>query len=238
MAASTTHSEIVASDPQGVQTRSENLQRPSGVPVGSKSDCKKRDGREDLTLPHALSCKSTSERFQRHDALTEDIFRWLRRKRIHVTKEYYISEKGNERMDLWARVEGVLMWCDVTVTDPACPSVVAEAAKEAGVAVKRAEQKKRSNYREQADEADAMLIPLAFETTGRRGESLESFLRDMQAAAPEGPNLNWLKTQLSVTMMKFNAAMMREAGKRAAGVRPERRRMARQRPHWLQVHVA
>jgi hypothetical protein len=205
--------------------------RPAGVPIGSKCECKKGEGREDLDLSHALSCKSTSERFMRHDALVEDIYRWLRRKGIHVVKEYYVSNDGNERLDLWVRVEGELMWCDVIVTDPACPSIVAAAAKKAGAAVEKAESSKRSRYRALAEEAEATLIPLAFETTGRRGESLENFLKEMQAASPEGQTLGWLKNQLAITLTKFNVALTRAAGRKAAGVRPGRRRLARQRPH-------
>lgn len=90
----------------------------------------------------------------RHDALVEDIYRWLRRKGIYV-----VSNDENERLDLWVRVEGELIWCDVIVTDPACPSILAAAAKEAGAAVEKAESSKRSAT-VSSQRAEATLIPL------------------------------------------------------------------------------
>ena len=78
----------------------------------------------------------------------------------------------------------------------------------------------------------AEIVPLAFETTGFRGASLEKFLRDMEASSSEGPTRHSLLTQLSVTMQKMNVAMVRMAGKQAVGVRSFKRRFAH-RPHWL-----
>ena len=79
---------------------------------------------------------------------------------------------------------------------------------------------------------EAKVVPLAFETSGLRGTGVDDFLRDMASVSVEGPSLNSLLSQLSVTMMKFNVAMVREAGKHAVGVRQSKRRFAR-RPHWM-----
>ena len=136
------------------------------------------------------------------------------------------------RIDIWTRVDGVVKWCDVTVTDPCNDSVVAEAAKSAGAAVRNAESKKRSSWKDLATIAGADVVPLAFETTGLRGESLEKFLRDMELGSEEGPTRFSLLTQLSVTMQKFNVSMVRNAGRLAVGVRLLKRRLA-SKPHWL-----
>ena len=62
------------------------------------------------------------------------------------------------------------------------------------------------------------MIPLAFETTGRRGEELEEFLRQLEEAST-GQSLASLYLQLSVTMAKMNVALVREAVRNATGVR-------------------
>ena len=101
---------------------------------------------QDLTLTHALSCRRLRARFTRHDALVTDIHEWLRRRRIHTRKEEYVSDTGQDRIDIWVRVDGVVRWCDVTVTDPSGRSIVAKAAVEAGAAARRAEGQKHSAW--------------------------------------------------------------------------------------------
>jgi hypothetical protein len=144
-----------------------------------------------------------------------------------------VSQNGNDRVDLWLRVDGDIIWCDLTVTDPCCPSIVDAAAESQGAAVRIAESKKRSQWGPLADEMGAKVVPLAFETSGLRGGAVDDFFRDMAGSSAVGPSLLSLVNQLSVTMMKFNVAMVREAGKHATGVRPSKRRFARRRPHWL-----
>lgn len=69
---------------------------------------------------------------------------------------------------------------------------------------------------------------MAFETTGRRGQALEEFLREMEAASmtSEGPSRIELLDQLSVTLQKCNVAMVHEAAKKAFDVRIAKRRFA------------
>jgi hypothetical protein len=179
----------------------------------------------ELTLAHALSCRHLRGRFLRHDALVEDVFQWLRRRRIHSVKETYVSDKGEDRVDIWVRADSTVMWCDVTVTDPSCKSIVAAAAKNVGAAAKRADGQKRSAWRDLAEAENADVVPLVFETSGRRGTALEKFLREMERASEDdGPSKRELLDQLSITVQKFNVAMIREAGQKAMGVRKGKRR--------------
>src|SRR5690348_14112755 len=113
---------------------------------------------------------------------------------------------------------GLTSMCELMVlsngaTDPSNDSVVVDAAKAAGVAARKAERKKRSKWKDLAAKEGAEIVPLAFETTGFRGESLEKFLREMEASSSEGPTRQSLLTQLSVTMQKMNVAMVRQANK-------------------------
>ena len=66
---------------------------------------------------------------------------------------------GSQRVDIWVRNEGVVHWCDVTVSEPACPSFVERAAGEAGVAVRAAESRKKSKWKDLAAEAGAQVDP-------------------------------------------------------------------------------
>jgi len=203
--------------------------RPLPLPIGTQCKCKKKDGgTKELSLAHALSCPLLSERFRRDYAFVDDIHRWLRKRRVHVEKEMYVSDEGDERIDLWVWADSVVKWCDVTVTDPSRESVMNAAAKSAGAAVRLAESKKRSKWRDLAAAAGAEVVPLAFETTGHRGESLDKFLREMEAGSSEGPSRASLLNQLSVTMQKRNVAMVKQATQQAMGVRLCKRRLAQQ----------
>ena len=142
-----------------------------------------------------------------------------------MAKEVLVSE-GFERADLWVRSDGKVYWLDATVTECCCPSYVDRAAREAGSAVAGAEAKKMAQWAALAERLGAEVVPLAMETTGRRGSALETFMRKMAAASSfgSGARLDSLWVQLSVTMVKFNVAMVREALRFATGVRALRAR--------------
>jgi len=196
---------------------------PSGLPASARCKCGHSATIPDpqTNLPHMLSCKSLGWRITRHNALVDDIHRWMRDRRVHVEKEFIIAD-GEGRIDLWVRSEGVVYWCDVVVTEPGCHSnifnIVARASREAGEAGRAAEAGKVDKYKPLADRDGATVIPLAFETTGRRGEELEKFLRQLEDAST-GQSLASLYLQLSVTTAKMNVAVMREAVRNATGVR-------------------
>ena len=133
-------------------------------------------------------------------------------------------------MDIYVRTDSTVKWLDVTVTDPAGDSIVAQAATEAGAAAKRAEGQKRSKYKKLAERLDATIVPLAFETSGFRGPAADKFFREVQAASAAGPDRLELFEQLTVTLQKMNVEMCREAGRKAMGIRESRRRFVHSRP--------
>jgi hypothetical protein len=187
---------------------------PTGLPAGSKCKCG-----EMLSLPHVLSCNHLGWRIGRHDAVVADIYSWLRARKVQVQKELMVNARGDDRVDIWVRSDAVVYWCDVVVTEPACPAIVEEAKESAGAAVRAAEAKKQSSWASLASEAGVKVVPLAFETSGLRGESVQQFLKQMESASSEGPALASLWSQLSVTIAKMNVALVREAVKKAVGVR-------------------
>jgi hypothetical protein len=179
--------------------------------------------RSPLTLTHVLgSCKHLRAKFVRHDALVDDVFQWLRRRRVHAVKEYYPAPDA--RVDIYVRMGGTVKWLDVTVTDPAGGSILDKAAVESGAAAKRAEGQKKSSYKKLADKLDALIVPIVFETSGYRGPTAEKFFREAQGSSSQGPDRRELFDQLTVTLQKLNVEMCREAARKAMGVHQTRRR--------------
>jgi hypothetical protein len=179
---------------------------PSGLPAGYRCKC----GSDDMSLSQVLSCRNLRNRFARHDALVDDIFQWLRRRKIHARKEVLGLCDGNNRIDLWVRNDCVTYWGDVTVADPGCPSYLPNSAERPGVAVSRAEVGKLSKWSKLAP-SDVTVQPLALETTGRIGEQLAKFLRTMEQGSGGGPSRSSLLLQLSMTCIRFNVECIREA---------------------------
>jgi len=70
---------------------------------------------KELSVPHALSCVRSKVRFWRHDALVDDTHVWLRRRRIHASKEVHVSDTGEDRIDIWVRADSRVRWIDFSV---------------------------------------------------------------------------------------------------------------------------
>ena len=84
------------------------------------------------------------------------------------------------------------------------------------------EQQKISKWEDLAREHHVPFTPIAFETSGRRGQMADTFLRQLarvSRSVPTAPSLDSLWLQLSVTMAKNNVLLLREAVRAASGVR-------------------
>ena len=179
-----------------------------------------------------LSCRFFAKRFTRHNSLEDDVHLWLCRRGIQAEKEVIVGD-GQQRMDIWVRSQGKVYWADVTVTEPGCPSLVARASHEAGVAVAEKEQQKLSKWAGLAREHHVPVTAIAFETSGRRGKMADTFLRHMarvSRSSSTAPSLDSLWLQLSVTMAKNNVLLLREAVRAATGVGSARSRVGYGRP--------
>ena len=164
-------------------------------------------------ISHALSCKNLRARIARHNALVEDTFQWLSRRKVHVRKEVTGVVPGTaHRVDLVVRADGVVHWCDAVVTDPGNPSVVLGAAGKQGFAVDKAEQYKISKWKKLAP-VGVQVVPLAMESTGLIGPEMSKFLERMvkKSRGSKGPRLGSLLMQLSVTCVRYGGEMVREA---------------------------
>jgi hypothetical protein len=161
-----------------------------------------------------LHCRHLARRKTRHNALLDDIHKWLLARGVLAEKEYPVG-CGQNRVDHMVRCDGVVTWTDVTVTEPARDTVLSHTANEAGYAAYQAERKKILKWTTIATELSQHVdfVPLAFEATGRRGAQTDAWLRKMTklSLSSHGPSLDSLCCQLSVTMAKYNVAMVREA---------------------------
>ena len=130
---------------------------------------------------------------------------------MYVRKEVVGLVPGTaHRVDLWVRTDGVVRWCDLTVSDPGMPSYLPTAASKMCHAAELAESKKRSKWKLLAPAA-VTVQPLALESTGLIGPAMREFLRVMEKATTHGPSRRALYVQLSVTCVRFGVEMVREA---------------------------
>jgi hypothetical protein len=180
-----------------------------------------------LVLAHALSCKHLRGRFRRHDSLVEDLFRWLRARKVLVQKELLVLPNSSARIDLWVRLGDKLFWLDVRISDPSNPSYLPGSAQRAGYAIQEAERDKIDLWQARLRDAeipDVTVVPMVFETSGRIGEKMQSFIQLISRETQHngGPGVYHLWDQLSVTMQKMNVGMIDEAVRKATGVKARR----------------
>ena len=128
---------------------------------------------------HGLSCKLSSARILRHNALNDLIYRGLLRAGIPATKE----PSGLSRSDVKCP-DGVTQWSsgkclawDVTVTDTLAPSYAHLSSISAGKAAERAAENKVAKY--SALSPFYSFTPVALETLGPMSESTLSFLTSL-----------------------------------------------------------
>ena len=179
---------------------------PAGLPPGARCKCG-----EQLVLSHILSCKSLKGRTARHDAVVEDTFQWLRKRRIFVRKEVVGLVPGTaNRVDLVVRADGVTYWCDVTIGDPGGPSYLPSAASKMGFVAGRLEGSKISKWSALAPKG-VVIQPLALESTGLVGTAMRGFLQAMQKLSSSGPRRALLLSQLSVTCIRGGVEMVQQA---------------------------
>jgi len=135
----------------------------------------------DATGTHALSCKKSGARIQRHNALNELIFRALVKAGVPAIKE----PPGLLRTD-GKRPDGVtqipwtsgksLAW-DVTVTDTLAPSYSHLSSISAGKAAERAAELKVAKY--SAIDGSHDFLPIALETLGPMNAAAAQFFSSL-----------------------------------------------------------
>ena len=168
----------------------------------------------DATGSHILSCKKSSSRILRHNALNDLIYRALTKAGIPSVKE----PPGLIRTD-GKRPDGVtqipwaagkcLAW-DVTVTDTLAPSSRQLSSVSAGKAAERAAELKVAKY--SAISLSHEFLPIAFETLGPLNSAATSFVstlgKRIANVTGDARESAFLFQRLSMTLQHFHSVAL------------------------------
>lgn len=165
---------------------------------------------------HALSCKKSSARIQRHNALNDVLFRALLRAGVPAMKEPPgLLRSDGKRPDGVTQIPWVsgkcLAW-DVTVTDTLARSYAHLSSISAGKAAERAAEGKMQKYAAMSATHDFQ--PIAIETLGPINSSAIHFLHSLgkriATASGDPRETTFLFQRLSITLQRFNSVAFRE----------------------------
>ena len=171
----------------------------------------------DSTGTHALSCKKSSARIQRHSALNDLIFRAFVKAGVPSIKELPgLLRTDGKRPDgvtqiPWASGKS-LAW-DVTVTDTLAPSYRHLSSISAGKAAERAAELKVAKYSAIAVSHD--FLPIAFETLGPLNAAAATFIASLgkriSVVTGGARESAFLFPRLSMTLQRFNCVALHDS---------------------------
>jgi hypothetical protein len=179
-----------------------------------------------LTATHMVSCRHLRARITRHDWILQDVLDFLHSLGIWAQKELLISSDGKWRVDIVARIDGVIYWCDVMITEPSCDTYLKlGSAERPDVAIEEGHKKKFRHWNQQI-KVGVVIVPLVMETSGRLGKHFKAFIatavksaiakrKATGALSQPYTSASTIVRQLSVTVQKGNVAMVDEACRRA-----------------------
>ena len=170
----------------------------------------------DSSGSHALSCKRTSARILRHNALNEVIFRALIKAGIPSTKEPPgLSRTDGKRPDGVTQIPWTAGKClawDVTVTDTLAPSYRHLSSISAGKAAERAADAKVGKYSSITASHD--FLPLAFETLGPINSTAIEFIsalgKKLCCVSGDPREGSFLFQRLSMTVQRFSSVALHD----------------------------
>ena len=159
---------------------------------------------------HGLSCKKSSARILRHNALNDIIFRGLQKASVPSVKEPAgLSRSDGKRPDGATQIPWALGKCltwDVTVTDTLATSYVALSSISAGNAAERAAANKVVKY---ARLTEYDFVPIAFETLGPINVAGSNFLsslgRRLNTTSGDSRESSFLFQRLSVCLQRYSS---------------------------------
>jgi hypothetical protein len=159
-------------------------------------------------------------RKDRHDALRDKLFEWMRNKGLQVEREVPLRriqvegvvEPKAKIMDLVLLLQNTLTWCDVTVINGNT-----ESHRESGEtrALKAAAAAKSKKYAAHADNQHADMYPAAMECAGGFSKTFTQLLDKLvevvwprETRFIRSRNKRSLMASLSVTMVKMQSKML------------------------------
>ena len=182
--------------------------QPHTCPCGTAVDC---------TGIYALSCKRSSARILRHNALNDLIFMALVRAGMPCVKEPPgLLRADGKRPDGITQIPWMsgrcLAW-DVTITDTLAPSYRHLSSISAGKAAERAAELKVSKYSAIMTTHD--FLPLAFETLGPPNSAAATFIKTLgkRLTAVSGDTREgaFLRQRLSVAIQRYSCVALHDS---------------------------
>ena len=174
-----------------------------------------KTGSLDTLGDHADACDGRGDMILRQDRLRNKIFLTCSSANLSP-----VCEQKNLRPEINSRPAGVFLLCwsagqpaapDVTITSPLQPSVISNAARKSGFALRVAEDRKQ--YSQQCANIGVQFIPMAFEPFGGLSELVRKTLKrialliDNRSLYSAGLSVAFstLAQSVSVTLMRGNA---------------------------------
>ena len=170
----------------------------------------------DSTGIHALSCKKSSARIVRHNALNDQIFRALVKAGVPSIKEPSgLLRSDGKRPDgvtqiPWA--SGKCLAWDVTVTNTLAPSYSHLSSISAGKAAERAAEMKVAKYSAISTTHD--FLPIAFETLGPLNSAavfLKALGKRLSSTTGDTRECSFLFQRLSVALQRFSSVAVHDS---------------------------
>jgi len=166
---------------------------------------------------HALSCKKSSSRIQRHNALNDLIFRALVKAGVPSVKEPSgLLRSDGKRPDGVTQIpwsSGKCLAWDVTVADTLASSYGHLSSSSAGRVAERAAELKVAKYSDIA--ATHEFLPVAFETLGPMNKAAAIFLsslgKRLSAVSGDAREGAFLFQRLSIAVQRFNCVALHDS---------------------------
>ena len=170
----------------------------------------------EVTAHHALHCRFSPERTQRHDYAVKAIYGHCQTALLHPQYEKKVTDESQHRGDilvpLWA--DGRNAFFDVGITNPCCPTYVRQASTTPGSSAQKYHDQKLAKYSEICEREDIQCVPLICESFGRwTSEAIEVFKRVSGFTAtrldqPKSEIFSRFMQKLSLQIQKSNVALI------------------------------
>ena len=169
---------------------------------------------------HAVACHGRGDMISRHDRLRDNFFSACSAANLSPVCEQknLIPETncrpGDVYLPFWSVGQPAAL--DITITSPLQPSIISNAARKSGFALRAAEDRKLEQYSQQCANIGVQFIPMAFESFGGLSELIRKTLKrialltDNRSLYSAGVSVAFsrLEQSVSATLMRGNAIML------------------------------
>ena len=169
---------------------------------------------------HAVACHGRGDMISQHDHLRDKFFSACSALNLSPVcqQKNLIPETncgpGDMYLPCWSAGQPAAL--DITITSPLQPSIISNAARKSGFALRAAEDRKFEQYSQQRAKIGLQFNPMAFESFGGLSELVRKTLKrivlltDNKSLSSVGLSVAFsrLAQSVSVTLMRGNAIML------------------------------